>query len=302
VMLHWVPTKVTPGPLGGVNVMFGATPIPVTINGDAEIASVATSPLSIDFGPVCAGNAAPLQLLDIYNSGGVDVTLTNITLAQTGSQFAFSPQPTGALLAHGHGNDVMTNVALTASGAGDLMATLSIHLNDPDTTKDQLDVKLHASAIDGASGVSATPNMLGFPTIAVGATSPPKQFVLTNCGTSPLMIVDHPIIDTTTNMPSTDFAIVEPPDPLSQIPPAGSMTFTIAMSPQSTGMKMAQLQLVHSDGTNTPVDLSGMGYVDTGSGGGTKKNRETYYACDAGRPGGFAPIALALLALRRRRK
>jgi hypothetical protein len=307
VTLHWVPTAQVNGQLGFLNGKLGSGGnVPVAINGDAEYANVVSNPTGVDAGAICAGNAAKAQSLDIYNAGLAPVTLNSVSVTNVspaGTTVTLNPQPLpNSRLLESHGNDVMTSVTVTppASASGQVGATL--HLTLADVTTPTLDVAVTANAIAAASGVTATPNMLSFPTIAVGATSSPQQFVLTNCGASALTILAHPITDKTTNTDSPDFAITEPPDPLAPIPPAGSMTFTIAMTPSSSGTKMAQLSLVHGDGTSTPVDLVGTGYIDNGSGGGQKKDRKTYYACDAGRPEGFAPIALALLALRRRRK
>jgi MYXO-CTERM domain-containing protein len=307
VTLHWVPMTQVSGQLGFLNGRLGASGnVPVAINGDAEYANVVSNPTGLDAGAICAGNAAKAQSLDIYNAGLAPVTLASATVANVspaGTMVALNPQPApNTRLLASHGSDVMTSVTLTppASASGPVSATL--HLVLADVNKPSLDIAVTANAVAAASGVTATPNMLAFPTIPINMTSPTQTFVLTNCGTSPLMITDHPITDLTTNQASADFAIKDPPDPIGQIDPAGSMTFTITMTPQTIGAKTALLSLVHGDGTSTPVMLTGAGISDSGSGSGGKKNRHTYYACDAGRPGGFAPIALALLALRRRRK
>jgi len=48
---------------------------------------------------------------------------------------------------------------------------------------------------------------------------------------------------------------------------------------------------------------SGSGNKDGGTGGSSSEtDRQTYYACSTGAPAGAAPVALALVALRRRRK
>ncbi len=300
VTLRWIPTVMTPGPLGTIQVaLMGQTPVPVTINGDAEIASVATNPTSIDFGAVCAGNPANPIGVDIYNGGGADVAISGITLSQTGSAFSVQNK-TGPLL-HAHSNDVTTTVGLTAPSSGDLTAMVLVHLSDPDPAKDVLSIPVHATAVAAGTGVTANPAMLAFPTIQVATTSAPQTFVLANCGSSPLTIANHTFTDNSTGMPIADFAIMSPADPIAQIPAAASVPFTITETPQQPGTVDASLTLVYADSTpSTVVHLTGGGYSSTGSGGG-KKNRQTYYACDAGRPGGFAPIALALLALRRRR-
>jgi uncharacterized protein (TIGR03382 family) len=80
---------------------------------------------------------------------------------------------------------------------------------------------------------------------------------------------------------------------------AESMTFLVVMSPHASGMKSAQLVVSHSQGM-TAAELDGTGYTGTDPGG--RKDRETYYACNAGGTAGAWPILLALLALRRRRK
>jgi MYXO-CTERM domain-containing protein len=76
------------------------------------------------------------------------------------------------------------------------------------------------------------------------------------------------------------------------------MTFLLVMTPRANGPRSAQIVIEHSAGATT-ADLDGDGYGGEVEG---TKDRETYYACSSTTGRAPWPLALALLALRRRRR
>jgi MYXO-CTERM domain-containing protein len=143
-----------------------------------------------------------------------------------------------------------------------------------------------------AGGIAATPNVVNFGTAAIGTTTSIKEVQLTNCGTGPLMFNRASIA----GRDAGDFTLIGAHAPR-LLQPTESEVFMVVMQPESSGYKMAQLVIEHGEGmTLADLDGTGDGMLTGG------KDRETYYACSTGRGAALWPIALALLALRRRRR
>jgi hypothetical protein len=263
----------------------------IPLVGGAHTGSIGTNPASLDFGAVCAGSAASLDLTVFANAGG-DVRL-NAPLGAPSAPFTATLAGSATLMAH-HGNEV--RITTTASPAPDAMPgdkTDKVNLNTNIPGMGTVAIDMHAVVL--ASGIAPTPTVVHFGPNALGKPSPVQTVTLTNCGDGDLTLTDASF----TGSNGAEFAIVSPADPHVTIGKTQSQQFLVVMTPQTAGAKSAQLVFSYAGGT-AAVDLDGTGYGGGDSGG--TKPRETYYACAIGTPSGLIPLALAVFALRRRRR
>ena len=276
------------GPLGNlaIKVSTDAAPRNVAIAGEALLGGVGTNPASVEFGAVCAGGNV-MRDVEVYADEPGDVMLMSLT--KPAAPFdAIAVDPLPRMLGGNHsGASVTVRAELDATTAGDFADAFALNSNVPNTPTSE--VQLHATVLAG--GIAATPDIVHFGTVMPPMTSSPKMVQLTNCGTGPLMFTGASI----TGVNAAEFTLIGS-NPARTIPPTESEIFMVIMQPDNGGYKTARLVIGHDAG-GTNVDLDG-----TGDGDGNNKERETYYACSTGHTTAWWPIALALLALRRRRR
>jgi hypothetical protein len=199
------------------------------------------------------------------------------------------------LKAH-HGNEAMVAVSAApamSSSPGDKTDSVKLVTNIP--AMGQVPISVHALVLAG--GIAPTPGMVHFGPNSVGTPSPAKTVTLTNCGSADLMLGDASFMGSNAD----EFAIVSPADVHVTITQSQSQDFLVVMNPKTVGSKTAQLVFTYPGGSQM-VSLDGMGYGGGGGGSNTSNvDRETYYACSVGTPGGLMPLAFAGLLLRRRR-
>jgi hypothetical protein len=280
------------GPLGTMVFNVEGMPNNVPMRGGAHTGSIGTNPPGLDFGTICAGSTASLDMTIFANAAG-DVTLGN----PSGPSAPFSVSLPGAgrnLMGH-HGSEIiLTAMAAPAANAmpGTHMDTVELTTNIPG----QMSVPIALHAVVLAGGVAPTPDKAHFGPNNVGKLSSAQMITLTNCGAAALTITDASF----SGANADEFTIVSPMDPKVTIQQTQSAMFLVVMSAKSAGPKTGQLVFSYAGGM-TAVDLDGTGIGATG--GDDNKPRETYYACSTG--GGAAglwPIALAVCAARRRRR
>jgi hypothetical protein len=279
------------GSLGTMTFDVNGTPNNVPLIGGAHTGSIGTNPASLDFGAVCAGSTASLDLT-VFANGGGDVQLQS-SLGNPGAPFSATLAGGATLMAH-HANEVTiatTAKPMTGETPGDKTDTVTLHTNIPGMSSIPID--MHAVVLAG--GVAPTPNLVHFGPNALAKPSPAQMITLTNCGSGDLMLTDASF----TGSNGGEFTIVSPADPHVTIAKTESAQFLVVMTPSSAGTKTAQLVFSYAGGTAV-VDLDGTG-IGTG-GGGSTTDRETYYACAIGAPSGLIPLGLVVFALRRRRR
>lgn len=276
------------GPLGTLTLKVSTDndPRAISISGQALLGGVGTNPASVELGAVCVGARATKDV-EVYASEAGDIVVSE--LMPPSSPFSIEPlDELPMTLAGNHtGPSAFVRVSMEPTSAGDFTSMLGVQSNVPG--QPTTEVGLHGIGIE--SGIAATPNVVHFGTAPMGTTTSIKQVQLTNCGTSDLMFEKAQIVGTD----AADFTLIgaNPPRTLA---PTESEIFMVVMQPKSPGFKTAQLVLTHDGGTTT-ADLDG-----TGEGELDITDRETYYACSTGRGATAWPLALALLALRRRRR
>jgi len=285
--LHYSAAAERPaGSLGTLTVDYaGGSPRNITINGTALVGELGSAPAALDFGPVCVGATASKPVM-VYASAAGDVDITSVT----GAAAPFSVTRTPGTLMGNHGNTIDLMASVSPTVPGELTDSLTLNTNLP--TNAARSIPLRATALP--AGVTPTPDLVHFGPGRVGMTTSAKTIELTNCGSAPINITAARI----EGAGAGDFTIVSPENPVMSLPQMGSVKFLVVMSPRQNGSKAAQLVIEHGGGT-VIVALDGNGF---GGDDGSLLDRGTYYACNAGAPVGFAPLALALLLLRRRRR
>jgi hypothetical protein len=260
-------------------------PRTIGISGEALVGGVGTNPTTVEFGAVCAGDMA-MQDIEVYASEPGDVQVVSMMgPAAPFNVMAVEPLPK-TLRGNHSGPSLTLRATYRPTAPGELEDAVALTSDVP--AMNTHEVQLHGTSL--AEGIAATPNVVHFGTIGIGTTTSIKEVQFTNCGQTDLMFMGAAI----TGASADEFTLIgtNPPRVLA---PTQSERFMIIMQPKTAGMKVAQLVIAHDAGSTT-ADLDG-----TGEGGGNK-DRETYYACSAGRGAGLWPLLIALLALRRRRR
>lgn len=257
----------------------------VTVQGEALEGSVGTTPPEVDFGPLCVGESRSRDLM-VYASSEGNVQLLSVTPPAA----PFTVAATPGTLQGNHASELPVEVSVTATAPGILDDKLVLTTDVPGKPTHEVPVK--ATAIP--AGVAPTPERTHFGPGRVGQISSAKSIVISNCRSTPAQITSARI----DGLSAAEFAIVSPADTNVAIPAMGALEFLVVMTPQTNGVKDAQLVLEHDGGT-TIAFLDGNGF---GGEGGPEKLRETYYACSTGRGTTLWPLALALLVVLRRRR
>lgn len=273
------------GPLGVLSVKFDVDPDarPIGLSGQAMLGGVGTNPASIEFGAVCAG-AMVTKDVEVYASEPGDVVVQGLTKPDAPFDATAQESLPKSLAGNHTGPSLMVRARLQPPEPGEHTSMFAITSDVPGASTTE--VELRGVAL--APGVAATPNTVHFGTAAAGTTTSIKEVQLTNCGTSDLAFSRAFI----TGDDALEFTLIGV-SPARTLKPTESEVFMVVMQPERSGFKTASLVLEHELGTTTAL-LDGTGE------GGKSSERETYYACSTGRAAGWWPMALALLALRRR--
>ncbi len=272
-----------------------AAKLDLSVTGEALPGSLGLAPSTVDLGPVCAGGTATATVTAFANAAGtveltaIDPPAAPFTLVKPAGMAFPLTLPGG----HPAGGDVMLTATVTPTAPMQLASMATLHTNIPGAMGSQ-PVMLSATALP--PGIAATPARVDFGVVSDKLASAPSETItLTNCGSGDLVVsgfhIDGPA--------SNEFGVVNAAsEPVARtLAPRESEQILVAMTPRKVGAKTAQLVLEHRAGQTT-VELDGSVTGAGGSGGGDK----TYYDCSVGRPGALWPIALALFALRRRRR
>jgi uncharacterized protein (TIGR03382 family) len=272
------------GPLGGLIVTVDGTPQNVAIVGEAKLGAIATTPASVEFGPICAGTEASQQV-GVYASASAEVEVMSFNLA-TGAQFQVSSSAPNFTLQPRRGNEPTVTVKALATTPGDFTDSFVIHNNVPDQST--LEVPVHAEV--QAMGIAPSPAIVNFGVAEVGSTTFANEVVLTNCSGSPLTITGAAV----ESIVPGEFALVFPAAAVLQ--PREKYSMLLVMNPKANGNRTGSLVIQHDGGAPTVVPLEGDGF------GVEEVDRETYYACAATSGGSAWPVLLVIFGLRRRRR
>ena len=264
----------------------------VPITGRALATSMALTPDGVvDLGPVCVSQMTDQTFTIIAN----DQAAFKISAISTPDAPFTLVAPALPLVVQGAGASMATfDVNVAPTEAGPVTATMTLTTDIPGATPRT--IELHAEGLP--AGLSGTPSLLDFGSSALEVTTLGEEISVTNCSTSPVMVM-NPRIEGTD---ASEFAIVLPPASLT-VPPSGTIKWLVVMAPRTVGVKQALFTIDLPDGS-VSVEIAGEGLgelppVDTDDAG-----RPSYYACSTTGSAAHAwPFALALvLVLRRRRR
>jgi hypothetical protein len=201
--------------------------------------SVTLSPTSLSFGSITVGSTTTAKTVTLKNTG---TSTLDISSATTSGDFAISAS-TCAIVPVGKECKVQVNFSPTQLGA--LTGTLSISDNAPDSPQT---VSLSGTGIADAT---LTPVSETYPTLAVGESSPPRTFTLTNKEAVPL---DNIQITT-----SGDFAVVAT-SCTGSLAAKSNCWISVTFTPTAAGTRTGQLS-VSDSGSGSPQtsNLTGTG-------------------------------------------
>lgn len=284
------------GQLGKLAFSDGMNNLSVPISGDALLGAIGGNPEPVAFGAVCAGGVASMNVV-VQTTGAAPVDVNGLTAP--GAPFgATSVDDVQTLGGNGAGAVHVTVLASPPATAtpGDVTDKFSLATNIPQTPARNFPI----TATVLAPGATPTPGKLSFGSVANGETSAGQKVTVTNCG-APVTITDARL----TGSAPEEYSIESPANAANLNKMLGngeSQMFLVQMTPHTSGDKTATLLVELANGDFKEVPLDGTGFGDTGSGSGSNKDRETYYACGVGRAAPAWPIALAVLLVLRRRR
>jgi hypothetical protein len=211
----------------------------IQANGTASQQNIATSIAdSGDFGLVCVGSFRDMDLT-ISNTGGCDLSISNITSSST--QFKTAQTMNFPLVVQG-GTSIQVPIRFEPTSIGAKAGNITISSNDPDTPNKIVAVSGHADPGDinvtgSASFGDVCPGALAERTISV-------------CNTGSC---DLHVMSATIDCP--DFTIINNPFPAT-VSHDFCMPLTIRFTPTSVGPKMCHLTITSDDPDESPVVLT----------------------------------------------
>jgi len=205
-------------------------------------ATVTLSPTSLTFAKQATGTISPAKNITLTNTGSIPLAISSVAIS---GDFAVSANTCGTSLAVGKKCNVSVTFAPTQLGplAGALTIT------------DNADNSPQSVPLSGTGVLQATltPTTATYATQAVGTTSAPKTFTLTNNLTITLTSI---AISTT-----GDFAVSATACTTS-LAPKSSCTISVTFSPTTTGKRTGQLSVSDSaDNSPQTAALTGTGFV-----------------------------------------
>ncbi len=201
---------------------------------------VKLSSLSLNFGNQVINSTGVAKTVTLTNIGNVTLDISSITPSVN---FAVSSTTCGVTLAAG--KHCYAYVTFTPTALGKLVGTLTFTDNAPDSPQ--------TLALTGTGVIPATltPATFTYPARAVGTTSAPKTFTLTNDETTALTSI---VISTTGDFAESSTTCT------TTLAAKSKCTISVTFTPTTTGTRTGQLS-VSDDAANSPQtsNLTGTG-------------------------------------------
>lgn len=208
----------------------------IQANGTASQQNIATTIADTgDFGQVCVGSYKDLDLT-ISNTGGCDLSITNIT--SSSGQFKTAQTQNFPLTIQG-GTSIHVPIRFEPTSLGAKSANITISSNDPDTPSKVVAVSGHADP--GDINVTGSGD---FGDVCAGIQAE-KTISVCNTGACDLHVASATI-------DCADFTIINNPFPAT-VSHDFCMPLTIRFTPTSVGPKMCSLTITSDDPDENPV-------------------------------------------------
>jgi len=220
-----------------------------TLTGFATAPAATIAPASHDFGNQPVGSSTNVEQFDVSNTGTAPLTVTGVNVS--GANAGDFPVDTEGCTAQPvtPTNHCTIRVHFTPTAAGARSAML--------TVTDDASGSPHTVTLTGtgtAPAVSIAPASHDFSDEAVGSTSPPVQFTVTNTGNAPLVIGSTSKGGTNPG----DFAVTADTCAGATVAPAATCQVSATFTPTQVGDRAAQLLIVEAGHSHT-VALTGTG-------------------------------------------
>ncbi len=277
---------------GDLTVVTDTSTLDIPITADALVTSMSVTPDGeVDFGPVCSGQTKTQMFSLVANSDG-PFMLTAVSTPD--APFTVTTPTLPASLQGDAANQVTFSVTAMPVDIGSAASSVQITTDIPNGTPDTIAL----TVVGLPTGVTATPPTLDLGEVPIQTTSLGQEVDLSNCSSDPITISATEIYGSDADA----FSIVQQPTTMT-IGSDSTVSWLVVMNAQTPGDVSATFEVDYSGGSAT-VALVGEPYdpsagSDSGSSSGDKSS---YYACSTGRGVALWPIAIALVALRRRRR
>ena len=227
------------------------SPDTVSLAGSGVQPTVVLMPASLDFGDVAVGQASSAQTVTLENNGASDLTLDALSVsgADAGDFALANDTCSGQVLAAAA--TCTFDVNLTPSAPGPRAAQVDIPSDAPSSPDT---VPLAGTGVQPS--VDLSPASLDFGNVMVGQTAAPQTVAIENTGTGNLNLGSLAL----SGANAGDFALGSDLCSSQIIAPAADCTFEVTLTPSSTGVRSAQVN-IPSDAPSSPdtVPLSGTG-------------------------------------------
>jgi hypothetical protein len=232
------------------------TPVP-DINLKQSTTNIASGSGSYNFGNVLHGTNSDAQFT-IENTGTAVLNLSGTPkVALTGdSEFSVTAQP-GSTVAIG--SSVTFTVRFAPATPGTYSANLSIANDDPDEapytiTLNGTGAQAEMNIKQGSTSIASGSGSFDFGNINYGTSGSAIVFTVENSGNGPLYLSGTPKV--TKSGTNASLFTIDQSSLSGTISPAGSSTFTIMFSPNTTGDKTATISIANSDLNENPYTFT----------------------------------------------
>ena len=237
-------------------------------NSVVNVPDIDVQPNPFNYGSVLVGDTAS-QVFTISNNGTADLTVSSITVGGAdASMFRVSVSsggsPCGALpVILPPGGSCTVEVSLTPTREGSISAQLEVVSDDPDTPT--FTVNLTATGVTPVPDIDVRPNPYDYGSVLVGDTVS-QVFTISNNGNGDLTVSSVTVGGADASMFAVSLSGRSSPCgslPV-VVPPGGSCTVEVSLTPTREGSISAQLEVV-SDDPDTPtftVNLTATGIAN----------------------------------------
>jgi len=206
--------------------------------------NLSLSPPLLSFGTKALHGHTQGQNSTLTNNGSSGVTITGVV---TTGDYSQTNTCGGSLAA---GASCTISVAFSPTDAGIRYGNVTITDTDGGGP--------HVLNLTGVGTViSTSKNKLPFTSQALGTTSAPQTFTLTNQGTSALGISRVAIVGSSLGQTITDYAQTNTCG--TSVPPRSSCTFSVTFSPVEVGLRAGSVLIYNSEAGTSPQTVSLLG-------------------------------------------